>query len=84
MEIPAYILLIVYGAALLMIVVFSYFNVYHVMRFGMHTAAAYAMSAVYVVVVAVIVMSTWASLGSVDWGGSFSVELPAVTINPGT
>lgn len=82
MEIPAYILLIVYGAALLVIVVFSFFNVYHVLRFGMHTAAAYAMSAVYIVVVTLIVVTTWASLGSVDWGGSFSVELPAVTISP--
>ncbi|MBI4426080.1 MAG: hypothetical protein HY567_00735 [Candidatus Kerfeldbacteria bacterium] len=82
MEIPAYIVLIVYGAALLVIVVFSFFNVYHVMRFGMHTATAYAMSAVYVVVVSLIVVATWASLSSVDWRGSFSVELPAVTISP--
>ncbi|MBI4092941.1 MAG: hypothetical protein HY420_03380 [Candidatus Kerfeldbacteria bacterium] len=84
MDIPAFAILIVYGAVLLVVIVFSFFNVYHVLRFGMHTTAAYSMSAIYVVVVALIVIGTWLTLGGVDWGGSFTVELPDISLDFGT
>lgn len=82
MDIPIVIFLVLYVAIIFVVLIFSIFNLYHALRFGMHTRAAYAMSSVYVIVVSVILLVTWLSLKNVDWSGTFTVELPTIgTVN---
>ncbi len=84
MDIPLSIFLIIYLAVLLAVALFSLFNLYHALRFGMNSAASFAMSVVYIAGVLVIVVATWVSLASVDWGGTFTVSLPGVTSSANT
>ncbi len=83
MEIPGIILLIVYAAIVFIVCLFSFFNIYHVLRFGMHTLASYAMSIVYVLVVGAILLTTWIAVRTVDWSTTYTINLPAIGINPG-
>lgn len=83
MEIPAVILLIAYAVIVFVVCLFSFFNIYHVLRFGMHTLASYAMSIVYVLVVGAILLTTWIAVRTVDWNTAFTINIPAIGINPG-
>lgn len=80
MEFPLIVYLIIYLVIALVVFVFSFFHLYHAFRFGMHTGAAYAMSAAYVLVVLLILGGTWLSVRTVDWSQTITIELPSIGV----
>lgn len=83
MEIPFVVFIFIYGAVVVVVAMLSFFNLYHAQRFGMHTAATYAMSFIYISLSVAIIAVTLITLRSTDWSRTFTIGTPLETIeNP--
>ncbi|NMC51404.1 hypothetical protein GYA54_01595 [Candidatus Kuenenbacteria bacterium] len=67
MGIPLFIILILYLLLAACFVLFSLFLVYHALRFGVATISNVLVMIIYIVVSAVILVSAYSFIVSVDW-----------------
>lgn len=71
MTIPLWALLIPYGLVAALFVIFSFFNLYHLIRFGFITFGSALFFLIYLGASAIILMVTWSSLQGIDWSMPF-------------
>ena len=78
LEIPLIILLAIYLILVLVSLFFTFFNVYHLARFGFLTISNVVAIAFYVGVSATILLVSWGYISQVDWQQSISL-IPQIT-----
>lgn len=67
MNISLYAILIIYLVIMLMFLVFSTFNFYHLWRFGLDESTNYFMMGLYFLLLVVVITASWHYASSVDW-----------------
>lgn len=72
-SIPIAVLLILYAIFILFFLLYSFFNMYHVLRFGVANVTTCAIVAVYVTGSVILLGVSAASLLRYDWSTPFSV-----------
>lgn len=73
MQIPYYILLIVYLVIIFVFFMLAFFNLYHVIKFGLFNATARIVTFTFIVVCIVILAISWLFLAHTHWTDTFSI-----------
>lgn len=71
--IPLYILLILYIIFLLGWAFFSFFAIYHLLRFGFQSTGTFFMVFVFIGVSVIILFMSWQAVSQVDWFSQISI-----------
>jgi len=72
MSIPIAIILILYAVFLLAYLIFFFFNIYHMFRFGVYSFFTYFIAFVYIAGTIIILFLSWQTLASFDWSAPIS------------
>lgn len=67
MTFPLYFFLIIYFIFLIAFAVFSYFNIYHIIKFGALNFTNLLATAIYLSVSILILFISWQYIGQTDW-----------------
>ena len=67
LEIPLVIFYYIYLILVLVSLFFTFFNVYHLVRFGFLTISNIVAIAIYIFVSATILLISWNYIGQIDW-----------------
>ena len=73
MAIPLSIFYYAYLALLGIFLLFTFFNIYHLVRFGFLSLGNLAMIIFYIVISALIIMVSWNYIGQFDWTQSIQI-----------
>lgn len=83
MTLPFIVFLYAYLALIGMVAVVTAVNLYHLFRFGSMSASFIVMAVLAVLIPAAIVLGTFSTLGSVNWGDTITIQLPQVSPTSG-
>lgn len=75
LTIPLYVVLFIYFGFLLVFVIFSFFNFYHIVAAGSFTMASFIFSFLIFALTVLTLYFTWQLLLEIDW------KTPLITIN---
>ncbi len=81
-EIPYIAFAGIYLLGVLVVLVFAFFNLYHLVRFGFRTTVNVTMTFVLIAGTAFILFASYRSLQAVDWSRALEIELPLEEISP--
>jgi len=70
MEIPASLIYYLYLILVGIFFIFSFFNIYHLLRFGSPRSITYLVTALYLIVSVLILIASWSVISAVSWGQS--------------
>jgi len=76
MEIPLVILLYIYLAIVGLFVLFSFFDLYHMIRFGFLNGTTITTTFVFLAAAALILFISYQQLNPIDWSETISIGLP--------
>ncbi|MFH0951569.1 MAG: hypothetical protein V1838_00035 [Patescibacteria group bacterium] len=76
MEIPLVILLYIFLALVGLFVVFSFFDLYHVIRFGFLNGATITAAFIFIAGAAMILFISYQQLQPIDWSETILIGLP--------
>ena len=82
LEIPYVVFLGLFLLGVLAVLVFGFFNLYHLIRFGFRTTVNVGMTFVLVAGTAFILFVSYRSLQQVDWTRTLELELPLEEVSP--
>ena len=74
--------LIPYGLAVAAVAVFAAFNLHHLVQHGAAPRLSYAITLIFLIGSAAILLTTWQELRSVDWRQPVSLTQPATHFGP--
>lgn len=72
MEIPFYVFLIIYFVALIVFFILSFYNLYHIQKFGFQDSPTKLMTILYFGIIFLILFFTLILLRKVDWQETFN------------
>lgn len=78
MGIPLAIFYYTYLVFVLIFLVFTFFNIYHLVRFGFLTIGNIVIIAFYITVSILILLISWNYIGQIDWQQTISIT-PQIT-----
>lgn len=81
-SVPYVIFLGIYLVIVLAILVFAFFSLYHLLRFGFRTTVNVGMTFVLIAGTILILFVSYRSLQQIDWTASIEFELPFESITP--
>ena len=81
-SIPYVIFLGLYLLAVLVILVFAFFSLYHLLRFGFRTTVNVTMTFVLIAGTIFILFLSHRSLNKVDWSAALEFETPVESVSP--
>lgn len=73
MAIPYFVFLIVYLAVVLVFLILAFFNMYHLVKFGLFTPLAKTVAALFVLASLAIIIATIYLLKDIDWQQSLTI-----------
>jgi len=73
MEIPLAIFYYIYAAAVLVFLIFTLFNIYHLMRFGYLTISNILIVIFYIFGSVAILAISWDYIGAINWHQSIQI-----------
>lgn len=73
MAFPLSILLVLFGIVVIFFLVFSFFNIYHALRYGYATAVNVTVLIVYVLVSGVLLVVAGTYVSIIDWSSPISM-----------
>lgn len=77
MQIPAFIILIVYGVIIFIFSLLAFFNIYHAVRFGIFDAPVKAVTFIFILISCGIFVITGLFLMTSNWQEAyFSLDIP--------
>ena len=71
MNIPYYAILIVYLVVIFVFLMLSFFNLYHVVKFGLFNRTAKIVTLIFILISVGMFLVSWLFLADVDWAASF-------------
>ena len=73
MEIPLSLLLVFYLVYLLIYFIITFFNVYHIVKYGFVSFWAYVITLIYIGAIFITIIISFLSLRTIDWDMTFSI-----------
>lgn len=80
MQIPLFVLLIIYGVGLIVWIIMTLFAVYQVVRYGTFTKVPLVVLFVYLLFCACIIGLTWFEVRDVDWTQTLDLSAPSIAV----
>jgi len=78
MTIPLTIFLVLYAAFLVFYVIFSFFNIFHLMKFGAISFTTYFMAFLYLAGILVVLFFSYQGLAAIDWSEGIKIDLQGI------
>ena len=78
MGIPLSIFYFIYLVLVLVYLAYTFFNVYHLLRFGQLSIATFAVCVFYIAGSVVVLLFTWQSISGINWNQTLPI-LPDMT-----
>lgn len=80
MQIPLFVLLIIYGVGILIWFVMTLFTVYQVLRYGTFSKVPLVALFVYLLFCMCVIGLTWFTVRSVDWKATIDLSAPSISV----
>ncbi len=73
-DFPISFFLIPYAVFIVIFLIFSFFNIYHLLRYGIYNFALYLLSVIYIGGTIFIIGASYILLSDYSWAASFSLD----------
>lgn len=80
MQIPLFVLLIIYGAGIVVWLIMTLFTIYQVVRYGTFTRVPLVVLLVYLFFCFGVIGVTWYTVRDVDWSSTVDLRAPSISV----